>query len=157
MRGWYVHDMHVRNVAYTLSLQTCFHSGNTVLTRVRNFKRRCIPIFFHGDGVPVTAVGKTWSKSCDFYNWGSLLAVGAAAEVAFCIWASFLDGQVPARTKVLFWKIMRWSFDALFAGKSPSTPTRMALHSWQCDVTYLPTRLAQISRCFGSACAPCSL
>ena len=69
----------------------------------------------------VTAVGKTWSKSCDFYNWGSLLAVGAAAEVAFCIWASFLDGQVPARTKVLFWKIMRWSFDALFAGKWPST------------------------------------
>jgi hypothetical protein len=97
----------------------CQH-GNRDLTRVRNFKRRCIPIFFHGDGVPVSGVGKSWGKSCDFYNWGSLLAVGPAAEVAFCIWACFLDAQVPDRTKNIFWKLMKWSFDALFAGRWPS-------------------------------------
>ena len=90
------------------------------LQRVRNWRRRAIPIFFHGDGVPVTGVGKSWGKSVDSYNWGSLLAQGSTADLVFLIWAIFQELQLRARTKKLFWKIMTWSFTALFDGKWPT-------------------------------------
>ena len=41
-----------------------------------NFHKHTIPLSLHGDGVPITGVGKSWSKSCDIYSWNSLLGGG---------------------------------------------------------------------------------
>ena len=40
----------------------------------RDWKRRAIPVCIHGDGVPLTGLGKSWSKFMDvcfdfFYSW----------------------------------------------------------------------------------------
>ena len=47
--------------------------------RVENFQDKAIPLSIHGDGVPITGVGKSWSKSCDIYSWTSLLGGGRIA------------------------------------------------------------------------------
>ena len=48
-----------------------------------DFQDVAIPIALHGDGVPVTGVGKSWSKSCDVYSWCSLLGGGRIALSGF--------------------------------------------------------------------------
>jgi len=78
-----------------------------------------IPIFIHGDGVPVKGVGKSWGESCDIYNWGSLLASGGTVEITFLIWAVWCHSVVTG-TKDLFWKILNWSLTALFFGRHPT-------------------------------------
>ena len=80
--------------------------------------RRAIPIFFHGDGVPTTGVGKSWGKTLNVFDWGSLLARGATQQIVFWIWSVFAQVASP-RAMRLFWKIMKWSFNALFSGKHP--------------------------------------
>ena len=40
------------------------------------FQDNVIPISLHGDGAPITGVGKSWSKSCDVFSWNSLLGGG---------------------------------------------------------------------------------
>jgi len=92
--------------------------GSTLLRRVRNWNRRAIPIFFHGDGVPTTGVGKAWGKSLNVFDWGSLLALGVTREIVFWIWAVFAEVASPRAMK-LFWKILKWSFNALWSGKHP--------------------------------------
>ena len=39
-----------------------------------------IPLSLHGDGVPITGVGKSWGKSMDVWSWCSLLASGRTIE-----------------------------------------------------------------------------
>ena len=38
----------------------------------QHHKKRAVPIFIHGDGVPCVGVGKAWSKM-DIFSWGSVL------------------------------------------------------------------------------------
>jgi len=76
-------------------------------------------VFFHGDGVPVTGLGKTWGRSCNIWNWGSLLAKGSTVEIVFWIWSCILDIMVKGRTQAKFYKIMKWSFTALWNGTWP--------------------------------------
>jgi hypothetical protein len=35
-----------------------------------------LPLSLHGDGVPVTGVGKSWSKGVESYSWASSLSEG---------------------------------------------------------------------------------
>ena len=53
--------------------------ANHPLRHVPDYQHVAIPIAIHGDGVPVTGVGKSWSKSCDIYSWASLLGGGRMA------------------------------------------------------------------------------
>ena len=76
------------------------------------------PHFFHGDGVPTTGVGKSWGKSLNVFDWGSLLARGPTKQIVFWIWSVFAAIS-SKRTMEVFWKIMKWSFNALFSGKHP--------------------------------------
>ena len=46
------------------------------IRREPNYQNTAIPIAIHGDGVPITGVGRSWSKSCDIYSWTSLLGGG---------------------------------------------------------------------------------
>ena len=38
------------------------------VTSIPDYNKFAIPISIHGDGVPVTGVGKAWSKSCDIFH-----------------------------------------------------------------------------------------
>ena len=49
------------------------------LLHEQHYQDNFIPIALHGDGVPITGVGKSWSKSCDIFSWTSLLGGGRIA------------------------------------------------------------------------------
>ena len=53
--------------------------------RVAGWFHRCIPISVHGDGVPVTGVGKSWGKMADVFHWTSCLATGSTLDICFYI------------------------------------------------------------------------
>eukprot|EP00969_Alexandrium_andersonii_P195699 8645728-Alexandrium_andersonii.AAC.1 len=56
----------------------------------------CIPLALHGDGVPVSGVGKAWSKSLDVYSWCSLLGKGCTVQSNYIIVALFTKLAVQA-------------------------------------------------------------
>ena len=80
-------------------------------------------MFIHGDGVPVTGVGKSWGKSCNIYNWGSMLAAGKTVEIVFWIYSCF-DVLYATGTSTRIFKILQWSFTALFNGVHPHSDWR---------------------------------
>ena len=45
-----------------------------------DFKTKPFPIQLHGDGVPVTGVGKSWSKSVNVFSWAHSLVSSSAAS-----------------------------------------------------------------------------
>jgi len=67
---------------------------NNPMTSVANWKRTFVPVFMHGDGCPVVGVGKSWGKSMDSFNWGSVLVRGCTKAVSMLICAIFLICQV---------------------------------------------------------------
>ena len=70
--------------------------------------------------MPTTGVGKSWGKTLNVFDWGSLLARGSTQQTVFWIWSVFVQVASP-RAMRLFWKIMKWSFNALFSGRHPSS------------------------------------
>lgn len=85
-------------------------------------KERCIPLSIHGDGVPITGVGKSWSKSVEVFSWSSLLSHGATIKTSFLIWGFFwhlVIKQDGLNAYQKFSKILCWSFEALLSGKWP--------------------------------------
>ena len=53
--------------------------GHPVLG-IPDYNTCAIPLSLHGDGVPITGVGKSWGKSMDVWSWCSLLASGRTIE-----------------------------------------------------------------------------
>jgi hypothetical protein len=49
----------------------------------QGFEQFAVPLSIHGDGVPVTGVGKSWGKSVDVISWSSLLGTGATLDCSF--------------------------------------------------------------------------
>lgn len=80
-----------------------------------DWKRTCIPVFIHGDGVEYHD-----RDSLMVYSWGSLLAQGASQDTSFLL-AAF---PKSATEKESTWKPvleeMRWSFNVAMTGKHPS-------------------------------------
>ena len=92
------------------------------ITQLENYQSRAIPLSIHGDGVPVTGVGKTWGKSLDVFSWCSLLGVGLTIECNFFIWSIFQKLCCRAtlfNTKARFWRILVWSLQILQTGLWP--------------------------------------
>ena len=88
-----------------------------------NYKTRAVPISLHGDAVPVTGVGKAWSRSLDLFSWCSLLGVGLTMEFNFFIWGIFktiVSEKFMRNTKHNFWTILIWSLRALYEGVWPT-------------------------------------
>lgn len=54
-----------------------------------NHMQKCVPLALHGDGVPVTGVGKAWGKSAEGYGWSSMIGVGTTVDVYFLIWIMY--------------------------------------------------------------------
>ena len=88
------------------------------MRRVPNWKDIHIPITLHGDGVPVTGLGKTWSKSYTIYSWNSILGTGDTKHTNFYIWSVF--GSVyPKESRHAFWRKLTASLTAMQEGVWP--------------------------------------
>ena len=80
----------------------------------------------HGDGVPVTRVGQSGTKSLDTISWQSLFAAGVGVRnVKHLTFTIFEDNKAVPRagddsnTMHDAWEIIAWSFEAMFEGRFP--------------------------------------
>ena len=93
------------------------------MTAEDNWEARTIPIAVHGDGVPVTGVGKIWSRVMTNYSWYSLLGHGNTASMLLWIWGFFDKLKVGDQTEGTlheFYILLKWSLCSLASGKWPS-------------------------------------
>ena len=108
---------------------------------------RCVPLAIHGDEVPVVGVGKIWSRSALIFSWFSLLALAAGSstlDTMVYVWGVFEKFVQPDSTDThgtmqTFWSIMKWSFEALWAGKWPACDwrgIRPNLLKFTCDLVF---------------------
>ena len=92
--------------------------GHPVLG-VRRWTHRAIPISVHGDGVPVTGVGKAWGKSMEVLSWASCLAAGTTLgtfNLIYAIFATACNEEADTHTMRQFFIRLKWSFDQLYEG-----------------------------------------
>ena len=88
-----------------------------------DFSTRAIPILLHGDGAPVTGVGKIWGRSAVIMSWCSMLGKGKTLLTNYLIYfyykqfASKDDGR---NTMTRMFEKLLWSFRALSSGKHPT-------------------------------------
>ena len=54
-----------------------------------NWKKLAIPLCIHGDGVPLTGVGKSWSKFMDVFSVSSILGRGSTRQKMSLLWSCF--------------------------------------------------------------------
>ena len=82
-----------------------------------------VPIAVHGDGVPITGIGKVWSRVATNFCWYSLCGYGGTSSMMMWIW-SFFDklkvGDQTEGTLYEFHNLLKWSFLALASGKWPT-------------------------------------
>ena len=83
----------------------------------------CIALAMHGDGVPITGIGKGWAKTQTIWSWYSLTGIGHTGDMLFYIWAMYdklCVGDLENETLATFFAILHWSLLALYHGKWPS-------------------------------------
>lgn len=87
-----------------------------------DLSKKCIPLGFHGDEVPITGKGKCWCKSMLTFEWCSLLGVGVTCERMVWVWGTFdrIMETNGSGTLEHFWKVLSWSFFWLQQGKWPT-------------------------------------
>ena len=88
-----------------------------------NWDRTTIPIAMHGDGVPVTGIGKIWSRVMTNYSWYSLLGQGTTPSMLIWVWGFFDKlkiGDQTTGTLFEFYTVLKWSFSCLAEGTWPS-------------------------------------
>ena len=79
----------------------------------------CVPFLLHGDGTPVTGIGKIWSKQLTIFSITSILGAGGSTkESLFHVWSGF-DKVCDSETWNAFFKELSWSFQALWSGVWP--------------------------------------
>ena len=86
-----------------------------------NFSSMAIPFLFHGDGVPVTGIGKVWCKLMHMFSISSCLGQGGTLDLQLFVWAVFDRLLVPGEegTMAMFFLILKWSFYWLWLGLWP--------------------------------------
>jgi len=87
-----------------------------------DYQRHAIPVSLHGDGVPVTAIGKAWGRSVQAYSWSSMLAQGPTTScnfLIFFIYKSLACKSDDRDTVGDFWKTLCYSLNWLFQGSWP--------------------------------------
>ena len=94
------------------------------MTSRANFYKRCIPFALHGDGVPLTGVGKSWQHMITDFSFYSLLGEGSTADLLmfiFCLFDKLRQmGRDSTATAYRFFEILRWSFRQIWLGKWPT-------------------------------------
>ena len=94
-----------------------------LMKETRNWKNLYVPIALHGDGVPISGVGKSWQRSSEIWSWNSLLAWGPTMKMMNFIFALFKDvvSERPGHhTRDAFMRVLVWSLGALFEGEHPA-------------------------------------
>eukprot|EP00969_Alexandrium_andersonii_P246521 10894263-Alexandrium_andersonii.AAC.1 len=92
------------------------------MLELSDYSTRVVPLPLHGDGVPISGVGKKWQKSMTFYTWASMVGSGTTKEIMFYIFSVFghLQCNKPeAHTTKSLWKVMAWSLSWLAKGLWP--------------------------------------
>jgi hypothetical protein len=106
------------------SMQTNPNFDEHPVSQMQGYRSKAIPLSMHGDGVPVTGVGKSWSKSVDVFSWSSMLGAGCTLDMHFYIYLFFANlavKQNAANSMAVFWKILVWSFEWLGKGLWPTS------------------------------------
>jgi hypothetical protein len=105
-----------------------------------DWKTKTIALSMHGDEVPVTGIGKVWSRCALAFSWASMLALaGATVDVQSYTWGVFEKFVAPRTSTSLgtlgtLFAVMKWSFTALFYGVWPECDWRGIRHF---DCTYM--------------------
>ena len=86
--------------------------------------KKTIPLALHGDGIPTTAIGKSWGKSADIISWNSLLASRGLKTVQcnYLLWMLYSNlyvKMVGVDTTREIWRAVAWSFSCLQQGTWP--------------------------------------
>ena len=83
----------------------------------RDYSTKCIPLKMHGDGTPVTGLGKGWGKLVDIFTVCSMLAYGPTILqhlMICCIFQHLLSVQAGHHTMATFYRKFIWSFQCLW-------------------------------------------
>lgn len=102
------------------------------IKKKQHWKRTVLPLLLHGDEVPVTGIGKVWSRSVLSFSWMSMLCSalgGKGKDLTFYITGVFEKFATPSTEHCLgtmgtMWSVMLWTFQALWDGVWPSTDWR---------------------------------
>ena len=111
---------------------------NEDLLAVPDYQSCMVPLVFHGDEVPTVGLQKSWLKLIDIISWSSMVSGVSMFDInsIFVIWfvwteSKVITGQRDGFTMEIFWKLISWSFECLFAGKWPER--RWDLKPWAAD------------------------
>ena len=102
--------------------------GHPVKQRAE-YNKWAVPLSLHGDGVPVTGIGKVWLKLMTVFSFSSLVAVGSTKDIQLFIWGVFDRLCVTGVVNTLdeFFELLKWSFYWLWLGVWPDKP-------WNSDI-----------------------
>ena len=87
-----------------------------------DYEEKCIPLKIHGDGTPVTGLGKGWGKMVDIFSVSSLLICGPTILrnlMMFLIFQHLICRDADHNTLDEAYKMFIWSFQACWEGKKP--------------------------------------
>ena len=112
---------------------------NADITAKPNLRSKCIPITIHGDGVPVSGLGKSWSKLIDVWHWTSLLGSGGTMDMCMYIFSVYQRSL----SKVYGFKTYNWIQQNLL-GAFANTNCHRAAHN------ELAPRLALRNKCWAT-------
>ena len=88
-----------------------------------NHTEMCVPLSIHSDGVPVSGLGKTWSRSVDVWSWSSILGVGNTIATNFLIYILYWKLIVKVQGMDLYHEFIQrltWSLYWLWLGRWPT-------------------------------------
>lgn len=89
-----------------------------------NFNTHCIPQAMHGDGTPISGLGKMWACMADIWHWSSCLGEGTTMQCCMYIFSIAKSLQVRGvdalTTYTHFCRKLRWSFFWLWLGRHPT-------------------------------------
>ena len=86
------------------------------------FRDYCIPLKIHGDGTPVTGLGKGWAKMVDIFSVSSLLICVPTVLrnlMMFLIFSHLICRDPDHCTLDVFYRMLIWSFKACWDGTWP--------------------------------------
>ena len=87
-----------------------------------NYEERCIPLKIHGDGTPVTGLGKGWGKLVDIFSVSSMLVIGTTilrSMMIFMMFQHLICRDDDHNTMNTVFRMFIWSFKACWAGTHP--------------------------------------
>ncbi len=95
------------------------------------YQTHAIPITIHGDGAPISGLGKSWLKLAEIHSWSSCLSRGRSWGYNFMVFVMY-EGLMAVRlgvtTRARFFKRLSWS---LFWDDLTSLFCPLSVQFWQ--------------------------